>query len=254
MASYSTYARVIMSNSDRLANLICKYSVAPSDNKYADQLNAMQLTLLSEKQIEEAMLNPQNALKPSIAAYGDLCKAHRGIVQAQQNAYEQRLMIEEGIKQLRDRYAQTDKEQQKDIVESVNDLEKNYKVLTNLQNELNQLEEELKNHEAEFMNMVENHDIQWEEFRQKTLVKYVESLEESGIPLSEHERNELLTSEIWPQVVYRYQQLGLEIPSYLHLKKPNVATYFELKCYLAIQASLGRRMLPNSTKDIQKLL
>ncbi len=252
MADYSTYARVVLSNSESISSLIRKYSLAPSETRQAS-LGITQLALLTLKQIHEALLNPQNSIKPSIAAYAEVVKAHREIIVAQQQAYGELLLIEENLKLLREKYDQADKHQQKELTKAINKLEDLYKNLSTIQLNLAQLETELYNFESRIATLTTECDQDWDTYRQKFLEEVASNIEKGDVPLTDLEKAELLTQDIWIELIRRFKDLGIEIPPYIEVNNPNFKTYFQLKTYLAIHASLSRRMLPHSAEDIKKI-
>lgn len=254
MADYSTHARVVLSNSETLSNYIRKYSLTPAEARAAagsDDLSS--LILLTSKQIDEAIHNPQNSLKVCIQSYVTIIATHRHIITVQHQAYQQQLAIEQGIQAIRERYPKVDPSQKETLVQAMKTLEQYYKEIAAMHKQLSEFENKLLSYEQQLSEMIEQIDIEWDDYRSKFLEELIQNLIASDIPLTELEQTELKTQDAWAAILKRFKDLSLPVPSYIKLDKPNFQTYFELKSFLAIHASLGRRMLPHSAEDIAKL-
>jgi Skp family chaperone for outer membrane proteins len=252
MADYSTYARVVLSNSETISTLIRKYSLSPIEAK-PSLVGLPQLGLLSLKQIEDALLDPQNSIQTSIAVYATIIQLHRHLIAVQQHAYSHQLAIEEAIKELRDKYTSAEKGQKELLADTMKKLEKHYKEISAMQKELKELESQLVEYEIKLTELTADQDTEWDAFREHILLQLCEELEKNGIPLTDLEKNEIRTQEIWTEITKRFKTLSLPIPKVINVTQPEFKTYFELKAYLAIHASLSRRMLPHSIEDIEKL-
>jgi len=138
---YSTYARAILSELRALAKLIRKYSLSSKKKSTADSAIA---GLLSIREIEEALFNPQNAIKPNMSAYATVIKSHRDIVNAQDEVTVQRSLTQEAIRKMRDKLATATMDlQKKEITAALNLLETSYKSLVNTQQQLGDLEKQM---------------------------------------------------------------------------------------------------------------
>lgn len=248
---YSTYARAVISSLKSLANLIRKYSMPHRDSPESSFPFANLLTL---KQIEEALLNPQSTLKPSMAAFATLLKLHRDVISTIAQAANQKKLIQEAIKKLRDTASEAQEPQKEEIYESLKNLEESFKEVAATHQHLLTLEPQLDAFKNKITELTTEHDQTWEVYRMQNLNEIAQDLAAGGVELSETEQQELLTQETWPEILLRFQTLGLQIPTYLNLDKPNFTTYFKLKAYLAAHSSLSRRMLPHKPEDIIKSL
>lgn len=249
---YSTYARTVLSYSESLAFLIRKYSLAPAETRRVGEYAVAHWTLLTEMQIDEALLNPQNSIHLGIKVYGTQLKNFKKHLDMDLQIQEQMQLIEVALKDSRERYAKSDPQLQNEHLEIIQNLEAEYKKLAAVKQEVNELLKELPRSRTQLNEENYQKDEEWENFRKGILKKITQSLLEHGMPLTEHEKMTLELPESMTEVLKRFKVLHLEIPSYISIKEPDFYTYFELKTYLAIHASLGRRMLPHTAEDIQK--
>ena len=250
MALYSTYARTVLSNSASIASLIRKYSTAKGQELPETNEHLGKFSLLSMEQIEQALLNPQNSIKGKITLFAEIMKMYRYIIDLQQESHKQLLVIEAGIKDIRDKYTKADKANKEKLAEAVRKLEVEYRKIAKLQKDLEEQETELGKFQQKLNDMTLKHDQEWDEYREKYLKILTEYLKEKGISLTELEQNEIKTQDVWTEVIKRFDIQEIKVPDYINITIPDYITYFELKAYLAMHASLGRRMLPNSSEDI----
>lgn len=249
---YSTYARAILSELRALAKLIRKYSLA---SKKAGMSDSAIEGLLSIREIQEALFNPQNALKPNMSAYAAVIKAHRDVVNAQDQAALQRSMTQEAIRKMRDKLAAATMDLQKqEITAALHKLEASFKAIVTAQQQLGDIEKQMDAFEKKVADLAAKHDKEWETYRAHYLKNLVDELRDADIDLTDMEKKELQTQEAWPEILERFQVLNLAVPDFLHVDAPNFTTYFHLKAYLAVHASLNRRMLPATPVDIAKIL
>lgn len=251
MSMYSTYARAVLSYSESLAELIIKYSIPPAETRRTGE-SAAKWKLLTLKQIHEALLNPQSSLHMAIQSYALQLKIYKEIFDTQADTREQATQIETALKNLREKYARADANQQREFMKAIQELENRYKMVASLQKNLAELVKELPNIDTQFNELNRHQDINWENFRKTLLEKIKQGLTEKDLSLTDLEINELESLENMAEIIKRFKTQSLEIPSFIDIQHPNYQTYFELKTYLAIHASLSRRMLPHSPEDIEK--
>lgn len=248
---YATYSRAILSELKDLADLIRKYSNATKEKD-----NALSITpiLLSTEQINLALSNPQNAIKPGIVAHAILIKLHRDIIANLEQADIQRRLMRENIAKLRERLPGTAEIQKEELSESIAALENMQKKTNALQKQLQEREKEVEKLRAELSKFTIDCDHDWDVYREFYLKALVIEIEQAEVPLTELEKAEILSQDSLPEVLHRFQTLNIDIPSQLNTEKLNFVTYFKLKGYLAIHASLSRRLLPTKPEDILKIL
>ncbi len=248
---YSTYARAILSDLKSLADLIRKYSLPSKEKtKSAFQFSS----LLTLQQIEEALLNPQSTIKPTMVAFANLLKLHLEVLEAIEQSQKQRKATQDTIQALRDQFTEVADAEKEELLESLTALEESHKLISQTHAHLVALEPQIRGFKKQVVELTQVHDQAWEDYRRHHLSEIADDLAASGVELSEIEKKELLDQETWPEIIRRFQTLGLPIPAYLKLDKPNFTTYFKLKAYLTTHASLSRRMLPHKPDDIVKIL
>ncbi len=249
---YSTYARTIISELTELAVLIRKYSTAAKENVAEGVFFP---NILSLEQIEEALLNPQNSIKPSLVAYATIIKSRRHIHNLQLSSRTQRDLLQEGIKKLQIKLDESTKETEKaEISEAITEMENSYKQLVTAYQELMRFGVKIIELERRVIALIKQYDQEWERYRSFYLQELVTQIERLGVSLSELEKQELLVDDTWAEIISRFTLANTEIPDALNLEQPKFTTYFKLKAYWAINASLSRRMLPSQPENILKLL
>lgn len=249
---YSSYARTIVSELKTLSALIRKYSLS----EYQEAPNATDtFNLLSAKQIRDSQLNPQNAIKPCLAAYAYVVRVHRDIINTIEQANTQRRILKDSLTKLRDRLPQvTIPVQQKDLQESINTLDKAYKKTIEAQKELPELESRLAVFEKKLEKLTKELDHEWDNYRMKFIQQMITELQDTGYSLSEEEIADLRTQQPWPEILARFKARGITVPAKLQIDDPDFTTYFKLKAYIVIHAFLERRMLPNTPEEVTKIL
>lgn len=248
---YSTYARAIIGELAALAQVIHKYSTTSFE-----QLASLEFPIvLTLTQFEQALLNPQNSIKSSIHTYATIIKLRREASNIKELNKKQRSLLQQGISKLREKLKTAANDMERDdIMESIQVMEKSIKDLSAANKEVTQLEIQAKKFEQQLITLIKQHDQEWEQYRGHYLKELLIGLEAQSVELSELETNDLLRLETWSELIQRFEILNLEIPNYLNLQEPKINTYFKLKAYLAIHASLSRRMLPSKPENILKLL
>ena len=113
---------------------------------------------------------------------------------------------------------------------------------------------EIDNFEKKFDTLTKNQDKSSIAFREDYLAKTQSEIEKADCPLSDMEKADLLKQESLPEIIDRFNRLNLKLPRKFDINKVQFSDYFYLKAYLAVQASLSRRMRPSGPEDIEKLL
>lgn len=248
---YSTYARTVMSESAVLARLIRK-NAGIQETTSRTGFIPHPLTL---EQIEEALINPQSAIKPSISAYATVIKIRRESANILERNKTQRTLLQDGVVKLRQKMTTAATESLKDeLRESIIRMEKSNKDLLQISKKVKALETKLEQFEAQIIALIQRYDEEWDQYREYYLTTLVQELKDAGIILSELETSQLLKKETWSELIANFQHINLEIPQALNIEKPKFSTFFKLKAYLAIYACLSRNMQANTSKDILKLL
>ena len=139
MPNYATYARVVLSNSECFSNLIRKYSTLPVETRRTGKFAISQLKVLTQQQIDEAFLNPQNSYRRGIKSYAAQLKSYKKIIDAQLLVYDQLRLIDSNIKELHSKINKSAPVHQKELNEAIKKLQASYKKLTSIQGQLNSL-------------------------------------------------------------------------------------------------------------------
>jgi hypothetical protein len=249
---YTTYARVFLSNARYLAELIRRYASPIPESRRTGDFAISKFSVLTQQEIDDALINPQSSLHEDIKTYANLLKVQRELLFAEQNIREHIAHIEGGMKQLQQKITRVDRAQQQQIDRILSLLIESNQTLTQIQAKFTAISKQLQTLLEKLTHYAEDHDKIWQDYRSNFLPQIVASLKESGMPLTELEENELLEADSMASVIKRFQTLSLTIPKSIPLEDPDFATYFELKTYLAMQASLNRRMISNPDEEIAK--
>lgn len=252
ITNYSTYARNILSDSQVIARLIRKYSRQDKEGK---KTPAAPLQLLTQTQIEQALLNPQNSLQLAISASAETKKMQRDVMIAREQAEAQRRLIKESLNKMQEKdldlASEVQKEQWNMMTHSLralqNQIAQQLKELATIARQLAPLNESL-----EKLTLQCNQD--WEMFRSHYLQQLVKGIEAAGISLNAEEKKELLQQDTWSDLESRFTTLGIEIPDYIKADNPNYSSYFRMKGYLVLHAALGRQTLDNKADSIIAIL
>lgn len=252
IVEWSSYSRTILADLKSLSKLIRKYSATQQDDVKG---KTRRLTPLKIEQIQNALLNPQNALKPSMAAFATLLRIELDIIKAQEDIQAQRESMRETISQLREQHviSQDPKEKEKLINTSKNMEDLLQKMAVIYQN-LSHSQAALKIQYQKIDVLALEHDKQWHEYRNFYLQDTFKHLAATDLELSGMERDALLAEDTWPQLIQDFRTLNIDIPAELNVSTPNFTTYFKLKAYLVVHNALSRRMLPHQASDVLKYI
>ncbi len=253
---YSSYARTLLSEIKSLSTLIRKYSrpkPVPTEGTIP-QLDTSMFNLLSNSQINEALINPQTAIRPSMHAYISAFKVHREVLSSIELADNQRRLMKDTLASLRQKLADSNAAQEKELLESIAALEAASKKTVELQKNLQQYQEELLQKIQQIEQLIPSFDQQWDTYRHHYLEKIPHELTKIDISLNEEETAALLHQETWSEILMRYQELELEIPTAFSVEAPDYTTYFRLKTYLAIYSNYTRRQEPYKQEEIVRFV
>lgn len=253
MTEFLTYAQCVLSQLDSVARLVRKYSLTSAQKR--KQFSEREgRTALNLRQIKDALANPQNPIEDSVHAFAFAIQLRRGVADELAQIEYQRIKMTSMASQLRNKYPElTELSQKKLCAESIRDLEQTVRNLSIHSRKLSEIQARIKKIEDRIAELSTQFDIKWGEFRAEHLSALATQLEASNIPLSELEKQELADQETWPELLKRFETTGLSLPPKFDIEKTDMTTYFVLKTYLAVHASLGRRMLPNTIEEIKKL-
>ncbi|MDF3054252.1 MAG: putative cytosolic protein [Gammaproteobacteria bacterium] len=250
IVEYSSYSRTILADLKSLSKLIRKYSATQQDNTKTREATWAPLKL---EQIQNALLNPQNALKPSMVAFATLLKTEQEIIKTQERIQVQRESIRESIQGLKEQHViSKDTKEKEKLFESSKKMENMLRKTGEIYQGLVRFQETLKERYREIDALALKHDKEWHEYRTFYLRQTLNNLLVTDLDLSDMERQALLSEDTWPQILQDFQTLNIDIPEDLNVSAPNFETYFKLKAYLAVHSSLSRRMLPHKTADVLK--
>lgn len=250
IVEYSTYSRNILADLRSLSKLIRKYSATQRDYAALTLDKPLALTL---QQIRNALLNPQNALKPSMAAFATLIKIEQDIIKTQERIQTQRETIRESIRSMREAHVMSKDNREKDkLSASSKSMEALLQRTGEIYQSLTRSQEDLQKYYQEIDQLALKHDEEWHEYRAFYLQQTLDELRSTDLELSEMEEKTLLEQDTWPQVLKDFETMQLAIPGDLNISSPNFETYFKLKAYLVVYSSLSRRMLPHNTQDVLK--
>lgn len=253
MSEYNTYARTVMSDQRKLVQVIEKYASpkAVIVNELAE--NYKSLNVVTAKALKDALKHPHSKfIHFTINALADYGRAVRSIFEQKEVIANEKLYIEEAVKEFQlslEDLEGSDFDQLGDVVDQ---LEAQYLGLVELDNNLDNSLDGISKMIAELTSMISRQDKEWDDYRTEYNQKLVDSFNEMNFPLTELEKQELLSQDSWESMLETIREMKIELPKNLDVNHPNFGTYFKLKAYLAMYASLSRRMLPNSPEEIER--
>jgi hypothetical protein len=251
LVEYSTYSRTVLADLKSLSELIRKYSAT----QQTIALKVPPGSPLKLEQIQNSLLNPQNALKPSMAAFATLLKLEQDIIKSQESIQTQREEMRESIREMREKHVMAQDEKEKTaLMEASKEMETLLQKTGDIYQSLARAQSGLDAHYKKVDELALKHDKEWHEYRTFYLQQTLDDILATDIELTESEQKTLLHEDTWPQLILDFDSLNIEIPDYLNIDSPNFETYFRLKAYIAIHSSLSRRMLPHKAQDILKYL
>jgi hypothetical protein len=250
IVEWSSYSRTILADLKSLSTLIRKYSATQQDDL---KVKTKRLTPLKLEQIQNALLNPQNALKPSMAAFATLLRIELNIIKAQEDIQAQRESMRETIGRLREQHIISQDPQEKEkLITSSKNLEDLLQKTAVIYQSLSTSQTALQAHYQKIDALAIKHDQEWHEYRNFYLEETFKNLAATDLELSSTDKDALLAEDTWPQLIQDFKTLNIDIPKELNVLSPNFTTYFKLKAYLIVHNSLSRRMLPHKPSDVLK--
>lgn len=252
--AYHTYARTVLSDQRTLVELIQKYSDPKAAIVRELEKDINQVNVITSDSLNDALNHPHAGfLHFTIQTFGEYLRSVRKIYYYKDLIAEEKKYIENSVRQFHDDLDEMDGEEFEQLSNVVSKLEEHYVELLNEDEELDKNLDKLSGAVAEITKVINSQDEEWDNYRDEFNNKLVTIFTKLDFPLSDIEKDELLSQDSWQSMLNRVKELKIKLPSSIDVRNPNYGTYFQLKSYLAMYASLSRRMLPNSVEEIEKL-
>ncbi|MBA2654023.1 MAG: hypothetical protein H0U71_03020 [Gammaproteobacteria bacterium] len=247
----STYARLFLGFSPPVSQQIVEDSRQPSSKS----VDILDITILNQSQIDQALSHPQNKyLKEIISGpYVAFIRADRKIIQDKDSLEEQFPFVNVTLSDLEQKKKETKSEATKKVLSNIqSSLNQQWKYLQTINDSVNHQHSLLTETEASFK-IVSKHNSDWQQYREKHLDKLRVELESLHIP--EEEINNLLRQDLQytidkftDRVIVTQDLPPAKLERLVKLDHPDFATYFKMKAYLAI-----RSVLPSSERTPQHM-
>lgn len=258
---YSTYARLILGFDESISKRI----IDTSDQSTTRKTSILPITILTEKQVKQAMSDPSNeSLKEIIRSpYVDTIKADRAYIKARENISPDKVTIEETLPVLDSKKRGASQASKTSIDNTMSALNDQYRKLNQLESQLQDIQGQVQIIDNDFASLTGKHTQELRELRKNLLDNLYSEIKEilksaDLNPLLEQEVTNLLREDNYRDLVVRFDDLTskdsispAEMERMTGRKDASYATYYRLKAYLAIRSVLTD---PSNTKDYMKQL
>lgn len=253
MGEYNTYARTVVSDQRKLVKVIAKYASPKAVIVNELDQDYKSLNVVTAKALKDALKHPHSKfIHFTINALADYGRAVRSIFEQMEMVSDEKLYIEEAVKEFQLSLEDMEGAEFDQLGDVVDQLEGQYIKLVELEEGLSDSLNNISSLISELTEMISNQDKRWDDYRDEYNKKLVDTFNDMDFPLTEIEQQELLSQDSWESMLEKVSEMKIELPKNLDVSHPNFGTYFKLKAYLAMYASLSRRMLPNSPEEIEK--
>jgi len=252
MSYYNTYARTVISDNPVVADYIKKYS---GQTALLGKSELSKIGILEDAEIDRAFTDPHSKyILKFIVNLPHFLLMQKEIEEQLVEVTRQRTLLEHVSLDL-DRTAvmNPDVDVANKAMMQLDDVDVEYRRLLELHIDILKRKEDLKKAFTALDVLLSNQEKEWEGFRAEKLKALVDDLESSQVELIEDEKQQILAQENWSELLERVKDAKVDLPKRIDIENPKFETYYQLKDYLAKHASLGRRMLPNSMAEIEKL-
>lgn len=254
MRKFSTYSRVILSDHKVLVELVQKYSDPKAAIVRELEKDITTLDVITETALADSIKHPHaQFLMHAIKTLGERLTVVKQIQENKDSIRSKQIHLSGAAKaSAGDLDAFTD-EELRTRYSAIEDIERAYLELERLNGTLDGSLNELAQATRLLGETLQEQDKEWDDYRLDHNEQLVKMFEANEFPISDMERNELLCQDSWVSMLNTVRDLKIQIPNNMDIENPTAGTYFKLKAYLAMYASLSRRMLPNSPEDIENL-
>lgn len=252
MSNYNTYARAVISDNPVIAEYIEKY--ARESSTYGEQ-GAKHFGMLSDEQIDRAFKDPHSKyITKFILHLPQFLVMQQQIEEMLEEVARQSTFLEHVALDLDNKVVtDPDVDEANKAMRNLETVDTEYRRLLDIHIDILKQKEELQKGIKALNDLLSKQGADWDAFRNKQLQALIDNLLTSNVELIEEEKQQILAPETWSEIVERFRETKLTVPKHLDLETPNMLAYYQLKDILAKQASLGRRMLPNTMVEIEKL-
>ena len=254
MSQYTTYSRSILSDFKKIVELLQKHSSAQRGLDIQFDPNITALPIIPATLLNEALADPQNHfLQFIIRSFGGYAKAHKELFEQRQQAVELQQTLTRLQQQFKAKSNDVEDGTRIRLENTLESLAHHQKALNNLSANIATNRQQLNEQLAKLAAMAERQDKAWEAFRAEGIDVLIQRFAEIQFDINENEIEMLKVPDNWAVLMNRLQEINIPMPESININEPSHSSYFQLKCYIAIHSSLSRRMLPNSSKEVQKV-
>ncbi len=252
MPGYNTYARAVISDNPAIVKHINKYAGSTLAKKEAEPVET---GLLDLDKFDRALLDPHaQYILDVIATLPRIIVAQKDYEDLVDKVTLQKTLLEKAALDLDERIRfMPDVDEANRCLVVLRRVNDQYRKLLDLHIEILLAKESVNALSGKGAVLLTEDEKQWENFRGDLLKQLVEELQSNQFPLVDTEKEAVLRQENWAELIESLEEFNLELPKRIDITKPNFETYYAIKDILAKHASLGRRMLPNSFKEIDKI-
>lgn len=254
MSQYTTYSRSILSDFKKIVELLQKHSSSNRGLTVEFDPQVTALPIIPANLMNEALADPQNHfLQFIIRGFGAYAKAHKELYEQRKAASDLVATINSLQQQIKSRSNDVDEATQSRLKMTLESLAHHQKVLNALTVAISDQREQLTSKLKKLTEMAERQDKAWDAFRAEGVQTLLRRFNEISFDINENEKAMLNVPDNWAALLKRRQELNIQLPKSINIDQPSFSSYFQLKCYIAIHSSLSRRMLGNSTSEVQKI-
>lgn len=252
MAHYSTYARAVISDFGELAKIIQQYAgVKPKPAGEGGEPSKM--ALLRDEDVEHAFEDPQaEFLQPIVEAFATYVNSHR-VHMAQHDVVRAQLeYLATNMPIMKSNLANiVGKEREIAQAEYV-EVENTYKSLVAFIRTLKTGIKELEDEYTKLAKQANGLASQWQDLRTNTQTTIEAKFQEANYPLNDDELKLLQSNIPWYELVEKVKTMKIELPDNVNMEQPDFNTYFRLKSYVVMAASLQRRGKKATAKELAR--
>lgn len=252
MPGYNTYARTIISDNPAIVRHIEKYAGKTFPPKKEQQTRT---GLLDIAKFERALLDPHaQYILSVIATLPRIIVVQKEYEDLLDKIVLERTLLEKAALDLDEKIKYTPDVDQANLFLSIyRRVNEEYRKLLDLHIDILVAKESVTALTEKGAVLLNQNEAQWVSFRENLLKQLIEELESNQFPLVDTEKQAVLRQENWAELIDDLETLNIDLPKRIDTEKPSFEAYYAIKDILAKHASLGRRMLPNTYKDIDRI-